>query len=86
MIKLTEIRASIQPIKSKLMVSILDDEEIKGINETARAILGEVGINIPSDKALGIFADAGADVDFSERVVRIPAQLVADFLETAPRW
>lgn len=85
MIELTETRASIQPIKSKLKISILDDEEIKGINRTARDILEEVGIMIPSDKALGIFADAGADVDSDSKIVKIPAQLVDDSLKTAPR-
>jgi trimethylamine--corrinoid protein Co-methyltransferase len=85
MIKLTEARARIQPIKSKLKISILDDEEIKGINQTAREILEEVGIMIPSEKALGIFADVGANVDFDKKIVRIPAQLVDDSLKTAPR-
>jgi trimethylamine--corrinoid protein Co-methyltransferase len=85
MIKLTEARASIQPIKSKLRIGILDDQEIQGINQTARDILEEVGIMIPSDKALGILADAGAKVDLDKKIVRIPAQLVADSLKTAPR-
>ncbi len=85
MIKLTERRASIRPIKSKLSISILDDEEIKKINQTALSILEEVGIVMPSEKALRIFADANADVDFDKKMVRIPAQLVADSLKTAPR-
>ena len=85
MIKLTEARASIQPIKSKLRISILDDEEIKKINQTARDILEQVGIMMPADKALTIFADAGANVDFDKKIVRIPAQLVDDSLKTAPR-
>ena len=85
MIKLTETRASIQPIKSKLRISILDDEEIKKINQTARDILEQVGIMMPADKALTIFADAGANVDFDKKIVRIPAQLVDDSLKTAPR-
>lgn len=85
MIKLTNARASIQPIKSKLRISILDDQEISGINQTARDILEQVGIMIPSEKALGILADAGANVDLSKKIVRIPAQLVDDSLKTAPR-
>jgi trimethylamine--corrinoid protein Co-methyltransferase len=84
-IELTETRASIQPIKSKLKTSILDDDELKAINQTARDILEKVGIMIPSDKALGILADAGADVDLDRKLVRIPAQLVDDSLKTAPR-
>jgi trimethylamine--corrinoid protein Co-methyltransferase len=85
MIELTERIASIQPIKSKLKISILDDEEIRKINETALTILEEVGVVIPSAKARKIFADAGADVDFDKKIVRIPSQLVADSLKKAPR-
>ena len=85
MIRLTEARASIQPVKSKLKISILDDDEIKGINQTAWDILEEVGIYIPSQKALGILADAGASVDLNKKIVKFPAQLVADALATAPR-
>jgi len=40
---------------------------------------------MPSDKALTIFADAGANVDFDKKIVRIPAQLVDNSLKTAPR-
>ena len=85
MFKLKEARASIQPIKSKLKVSILDDAEIRGINQAARDVLEEIGIMIPSEKALGILADAGADVDMDRQVVKIPAQLVDDSLKNAPR-
>jgi len=85
MIKLEERKASIQPIKSKLKISILDDEDIKKINQTARDILEEVGIVFPSEKALKIFADAGANVDFDKKLVKIPNHLVTDYLKKAPR-
>ncbi|MBC8248328.1 MAG: trimethylamine methyltransferase family protein, partial [Anaerolineales bacterium] len=85
MIELTERKASIQPVKSKLKISVLDDEEIKKINQTALTILEEVGIEMPSEKALKIFADAGADVDFDKKLVKIPGQLVTEAMKTAPR-
>ena len=85
MIELTERRASIQPVKSKLRISILDDEDIKKINQTALSILEEVGIMMPSEKAMKIFADAGADVDFDKKLVKIPSHLVVDSLKKAPR-
>jgi trimethylamine--corrinoid protein Co-methyltransferase len=85
MLKLKETKASIHPIKSKLKISILSDEEIKGINQTALNILEEVGFNMPSVKALTIFADAGATVDFDKQLVKLPGQLVIDSLKTAPR-
>jgi len=84
MIKLEERRASIQPIKSKLKISILDDEDIKKINQTALSILEEVGVVFPSEKALKIFADAGANVDFDKKLVKIPSYLVTDSLKKAP--
>jgi len=85
MIKLEERRASIQPIKSKLKISILDDDDIKKINQTALNILEEIGVVFPSEKALKIFADAGANVDFDKKLVKIPSYLVADYLKKAPR-
>jgi trimethylamine:corrinoid methyltransferase-like protein len=71
LIELTERKASIQPIKSKLRIRILDDEDVEKINQTALTILEEVGIEIPSEKALKVFADAGANVDFDRQTVRI---------------
>ena len=85
MIKLEARRASIQPIKSKLKISILDGADIKKINETALSILEEVGVFFPSEKALKIFAGARANVDFDKKVVKIPSHLVADYLKKAPR-
>jgi trimethylamine--corrinoid protein Co-methyltransferase len=85
MIKLEERKASIQPIKSKLKISILDDQEIRQINENTRAVLAEIGIEFPSEKALKIFADVGAEVDFEKQLVKIPADLLDQYLATSPR-
>jgi len=83
MIKLEERRASIQPIKSKLKISILDDGDVKKINQTALNILEEVGVFFPSEKALKIFADAKAKVDFDKKLVKIPGHMVTDYLKKA---
>jgi trimethylamine--corrinoid protein Co-methyltransferase len=85
MIKLEERKASIQPIKSKLKISILDDQEISQINQNTRTVLEEIGIKFPSEKALKIFADVGASVDFEDQIVKIPADLLAKYLATSPR-
>jgi trimethylamine--corrinoid protein Co-methyltransferase len=84
MIELKERRATIQPLKSKLKISILDDEEIKKINQAALDIIADVGIKMPSEKALKIFADANADVDFDKKIVKIPSDLVMSSLKQAP--
>ena len=85
MIKLEKRKASIQPIKSKLKISILDDHEISQINQNARTVLEEVGVKFPSEKALNIFAEVGANVDFDTQIVKIPADLLDKFLTTSPR-
>jgi len=84
-IKLKERKASIQPIKSKLKISILDDQEIDQVNQNTRAVLEEVGVKFPSEKALKIFAEAGAEVDFTDQVVKIPPDLLDKYLATSPR-
>jgi trimethylamine--corrinoid protein Co-methyltransferase len=84
-IKLEDRRASIQPIKSKLKVSILDDQEINQINQNTRAVLEEVGVKFPSDKALNIFAEVGAQVDFDTQIVKIAPELLDKYLATSPR-
>ena len=84
MIELKERRATIQPLKSKLKISILDDEEINKINQAALDIIADVGIKMPSEKALKIFADASADVDFDKKIVKIPSDMVMSSLEQAP--
>jgi len=85
MTKLQEHKASIQPIKSKLKINILEDEEINQINQNTRTVLEEIGVVFPSDKALKIFAEVGANVDFEKKVVKIPAHLLGKYLATSPR-
>ena len=85
MIKLEERKASIKPIKSKLKISILDDQEISQINQNTRTVLEEIGVVFPSEKALKIFAEVGAKVDFENQVVKIPADLLDKYLATSPR-
>ncbi|MCK4976712.1 MAG: trimethylamine methyltransferase family protein, partial [Anaerolineales bacterium] len=50
-----------------------------------RTVLEEVGVTFPSDKALKIFADVGAYVDFDNQLVKIPADLLDKYLATSPR-
>jgi trimethylamine--corrinoid protein Co-methyltransferase len=85
MIKFEDRKASIQPIKSKLKVSILNDREISQINENTRTVLDEIGVIFPSEKALKIFSDVGATVDFEKQLVKIAPDLLDKYLSTSPR-
>lgn len=85
MITLEDRKASIQPVTSKLKVSILDQDEIEQINENTRRVLEEIGVIFPSEKALRIFSDVGADVDFESQLVKIAPDLLDKYLATSPR-
>jgi trimethylamine--corrinoid protein Co-methyltransferase len=80
-----EREASVQPIKSALKLKILDDRDIRAIDETALKILEEIGVYMPLERALKIYADAGAYVDFEHQIVKIPADLVKKSMAKAPR-
>lgn len=64
------------------LLSPKDLEELKG---KTLYLLEEVGVHFPSNKALKIFADNGANVDMDKQVVRIPPDLVKKAMATAPR-
>jgi trimethylamine--corrinoid protein Co-methyltransferase len=42
-------------------------------------------VTFPSDKALKLFADVGANVDFDKQLVKIPADLLEKYIATSPR-
>ena len=55
---------------------VLQDDQVVRIHETSIAILDRVGVEVPHEKMLSRFADAGAEVDFSAQRVRVPPAVV----------
>ncbi|MFQ6059256.1 MAG: trimethylamine methyltransferase family protein, partial [Anaerolineae bacterium] len=49
-------------------------------------ILEEVGIHCPSEKALNIYAEHGAQVDFDRQIVKLPPDVVLEAMSHAPRY
>jgi trimethylamine--corrinoid protein Co-methyltransferase len=72
-------------LKSKLRLSVLDDNDIKMIDQAALTILNEVGVYMPSEKALTIMHETGSNVDFEKKRVKIPADVVKKYMANAPR-
>jgi trimethylamine--corrinoid protein Co-methyltransferase len=64
--------------------NVLSDSEINMIHEGALAVLENTGLVINHPFALERLADAGANVAFNEKRVRIPRDLVGTCLEKAP--
>lgn len=81
-----QTRARIAPIKIKPQTKIrtMDDEDIEKIHQATVRVLEETGVRFPSPKALHLFADAGALVDFESLIVRIPPDFLMSTLGKAP--
>ncbi len=79
-------RPAIEPIKPAFRCRLQSDENLDRLQEATLQILEEVGVRFPSDKALAIFADHGAQIDRARQVVRLPRELVRRAMATLPRY
>jgi trimethylamine--corrinoid protein Co-methyltransferase len=64
----------------------LDDGQLDQIQDATLEILEGTGIQFPSEKALDIFTEHGADVDRDTQIVKIPRDLVFKAMKTVPRY
>ena len=64
---------------------IQSDRQLKILKEGTLRILEEIGVYFPNKRALEIFADHGAVVDFAKQNVKISVALVEKALANAPR-
>jgi len=62
----------------------LSQEEINRIHQATLEILWEIGFGCESQKALEIFDQGGAKVDFDKKRVRVPADVVERCITSAP--
>jgi trimethylamine--corrinoid protein Co-methyltransferase len=72
-------------ISSHNKIEILSPSDIETLKKGTYQLLAEVGVAYPTKKALDLFADHGAEVDWESRIVRIPPDLVDKAMATAPR-
>jgi trimethylamine--corrinoid protein Co-methyltransferase len=79
-------RLPIEPIRPAFRVQTLTDDQLDALQEATLHLLEEVGVQFPSNKALSLFADHGAQVDHESQIVRIPRDLVFKALSTVPRF
>jgi trimethylamine--corrinoid protein Co-methyltransferase len=76
---------NIQPIQPKFHLEVLNAEQLAGIKSATLHILEHVGARFPSERALGVFAEHGAQVDAEGQIVRLSPELVIEALSHAPR-
>ena len=62
----------------------LTDEDIQKIHTTSLKVLAEVGVEVNFREARELFRGAGAEVDETKRLVKVPGELVEELIEKAP--
>ncbi|MFB6291585.1 MAG: trimethylamine methyltransferase family protein, partial [Candidatus Bipolaricaulia bacterium] len=77
--------ASIELPEHVSPLTVLDKGDLDQLHQATLTVLRETGVKFPSRNALEIFADHGAEVDFSDQIVKLPPDLVEEALEQAPR-
>jgi len=75
----------IEPLVPASRIRLLSDEQLEGFRSSTFAILEKTGIHCPSERALRIYADHGARVDFEAHVVRLSPEVILEALSHAPR-
>ena len=80
----SEARISPIAIKPDRKIKILDAQEIEKLHEATQVVLNKTGVRFPCQKALDIFAQAGAEVDFRTEIVKIKPDLLMKTLDRAP--
>jgi trimethylamine---corrinoid protein Co-methyltransferase len=76
---------NIQPIRSRYRLKVLVSDQVRAIQDATLEVLEQVGIHVPSTKALAVFADHGAKIDHDQQIVRLAPGLVHEALSHAPR-
>jgi len=76
----------LEPIRPSYHVTILRDDQLERLKSATLDILAQVGINCPSEKAVDIYAEHGAQVDRGSQIVRLPPDVVLDAISHAPRF
>lgn len=75
----------LKPIRRSYTLEMLSPQDLEACRTATLHTLGEVGVRFPSELALEVFEDSGAQVDWGSRIVRIPPDLVSRAMSQAPR-
>ena len=76
----------IEPLVPSYSIRILPDEKLDQFRSGSLRLLEETGFKCPSERALKIYAENGAQVDFETQIVKLPPEVVLKALSTVPRY
>ncbi len=76
----------LEPLRTSYHLHFLSDHQLDQLQGATIEIMEKTGVKFPSQKALTIFAEHGAHVDWQSQIVRLPRELVLKALSTVPRY
>jgi trimethylamine--corrinoid protein Co-methyltransferase len=76
---------NINPIQPQFHLEVLDAEQLEAVKSATLHVMATSGVRFPSRRALQVFAEHGADVDWDRQVVRLSPDLVLEAMSRAPR-
>lgn len=77
---------SIAPIIPGYRLRILSDEQLEQFKTSTFEILEKTGFHCPSARALNIYAEHGARVNFETQIVKLSSEVILEALSHAPRY
>ena len=76
----------LEPLKAEFTIQSLSTEQLDQLQDATLNILDNLGLRFPSEKALTIFAEHGAEVDWDAQIVKMSPEMVRTALASAPRY
>ncbi len=62
-------------------IKILSDKDLKKIHHSSLQVLEEIGVKLPHKEVLDVFKQNKFDVDFENKIVKMPKKLVEDIIK-----
>lgn len=68
---------------AKISIKVLSDEEMQAIHDASLVILRDTGVMVHHKEALRLLGEAGAKIDKSSNIARLPEKLIMDSVASA---
>lgn len=78
--------APLEPLRTSYRLRFLTDKQLDDLQNATLEIMEKTGVRFPSQKALTIFAEHGAQVDWNNQTVWLKPDFVLRALATIPRF
>lgn len=75
----------IRPIHPRFRLEVLSADQLEDVRSATLHVLEHVGVRFPSERALRVFAEHGAQVDWESEIVRLSPDMVTEAMRHAPR-